>query len=82
MKSSIDNVRELAGRNAALLRGAQDSHQKIISAADAECERLSGLIAGVSHADVLTDDNKSTQYQAWVLERAKLQRLLEGHDAA
>lgn len=81
MKSSIENVRELAGRNATLLRGATDSNGRIHAAAEAECARLSKLIDGAKHADLLTDDSKAELYQAWVTDRAKLQRLLEGtHD--
>lgn len=76
MTPSIDTVRKLAGKNAMLLRGAHDAHENILNAAESECDRLAKLIDGVSPVDVLTDDNKAEQYQAWVMERAKLMRLL------
>lgn len=76
MKPSIDNVRELASKNAMLLRGAHDAHENILASADAECDRLSKLIDGVSAADVLQDENKAEMYQAWVTHRAQLQRIL------
>ena len=76
MKPSIDTVRELAGKNGALLQRANTTRQALLSAADVECRRLSKLVDGVSHAEVLTDDNKAADYQKWVTQRAGLQRLL------
>jgi len=81
MKPSIQHVRELAGKNAAFLARSHATQQQILSAADAECARLTSLIDGISHADVLTDDTKATAYQDWVMQRAALQRLLGDAEA-
>lgn len=72
----MDKLRDLAGKNAALLQHAGDTQQNLYAAAEEECTRLSGLIENVSHVDVLTNDDKADAYQSWVMQRAGLQRLL------
>ena len=76
MKPSIENVRELAAKNAAMLENANQSNEKILDAAEIECNRLSKLIEQVDTALVLTNDDEAKKYQDLVLQRAKLQRLL------
>lgn len=76
MKPSIDNVRDLAAKNAGLLHHASLAHEKVLDAAESECERLAKLIDGVTPADVLGDGTKADMYQAWVTQRAGLMRLL------
>jgi hypothetical protein len=76
MTTPIDTLRSLAGKNAALMRRANDTQQNLYAAAEQESARLSKLIDGASRADVLTDDNKAEIYQSWVTQRAGLQRLL------
>ena len=76
MASSLDKLRDLAGKNAALSQHAHRVHQHLHAAAEREYARLSTLIEGVSHTVVLTDDNQAEAYQSWVMQRAGLQRLL------
>ena len=82
MTSPFDKLRDLAGRNAALSQHANLVRQHLHAAAEQECARLSTLIDGVSHADVLTDDNHAEAYQSWVMQRAALQRLLAQNQSA
>jgi hypothetical protein len=76
MTTPIDKLRRLAGKNAALMQRATNTQQNLYAAAEQESARLSNLIDGVSHADVLTDDTKAQAYQSWIMQRAGLQRLL------
>jgi len=76
MASSLDKLRDLAGKNAALSQHANHVQQNIHAAAEQESARLSTLIEGVSQTGVLTDDSQAEAYQSWVMQRAALLRLL------
>jgi hypothetical protein len=76
MTSPIDSLRDLAVKNAKLREQASRVQQSLHTAAEKESARLSQLIDGVSHADVLTSDDRAEVYQAWVVQRAGLLRLL------
>jgi hypothetical protein len=77
MTSSIDKVRALTATNAALSDHAARAQQNILDSAEKECARLTALIQATKPADVLCDDDKATDYQSWVTQRAALIRLLE-----
>jgi hypothetical protein len=81
MTSSIDNVRALAAKNAALSNHAARAQEHIFAAAESECAKLTALIESVKLADALCDDAKAKQYQTWVIQRAGLMRLLAGRDS-
>lgn len=75
MKSSIDNVRALAAKNASLRAQAQAAHGQLLDAADAEDARLAQALAATDRAAVLADPAKAAVYMQQVHDRASLQRL-------
>jgi len=81
MTASIDQVRALAAQNAGLRQRASRAQEAIFDAAEQECAKLTALIESTKPADALCDDAKAEQYQAWVMQRAALLRLLAERDS-
>jgi hypothetical protein len=75
MKSSIDHVRALAAKNAALMAQAKSTHAGLLDAADAEDARLGQAIAATDRAAVLADPGLAAVYRKQVRDRASIQRL-------
>jgi hypothetical protein len=74
MNKHLENVRALAGKNAALLRSAQASDDALADASHAEIDRLGKALAAANPGKAITDPIAGAAYNRMVTQRAALLR--------